>query len=312
MTKRHNRLAEVTRRTVIKFIGRDLRSEIRENQRADQEGLPEELKALRPDMMFQQRDRSTRRGRREGQGQGEQEITEIIEFSCPYGCVSHDRDTLEKTYGAKKAKYEELARTLSTLRNEKVRVTAIIASSMGAIYGPSMKDLQKPLRCNNNEMKKLERKMSETVIFGSLEIWRNNVMQMERGNQEDANQLITEEELSMEEAGAELERERTRENEQDRNQMDQGEEWRNDAEGDVEEFEDEEEEEEESENRHARHDVREGGREAETETEETARRTDNELGEDTDAEAEADTEIRIFPGATGDVADDEDNGQDSE
>jgi hypothetical protein len=172
MTKRHNRLAEVTRRAVIKFIGRDLRSEIRENQRADQEGLPEELKALRPDMMFKQRDRSTRRGRREGQEEGEQEITEIIEFSRPYGCVSHDRDTLEKTYEAKKAKYEELARTLRTLRNEKVRVTAIIVFSIGAICGPSMKDLQKLLRCNNNETKKLERKMSETVIFGSPTAWR--------------------------------------------------------------------------------------------------------------------------------------------
>jgi hypothetical protein len=70
-----------------------------------------------------------------------------------------------------------------------------------------MKDLQKLLRCNNNEMKKLERKMSETVMFSSLEIWRSNAMQMERGNQENANQLIAEEELSMEEAGAELERE---------------------------------------------------------------------------------------------------------
>jgi hypothetical protein len=33
---------------------------------------------------------------------------------------------------------------------------------------------------------------------------------MERGNREDANQLIAEEELSMEEAGAELERESER------------------------------------------------------------------------------------------------------
>jgi hypothetical protein len=60
-----------------------------------------------PDMMLKQRNRSTRRGRREGHGQeegeGEQEITVMIEFSCPYGCVSHDRDTLEKTYKAKKS-----------------------------------------------------------------------------------------------------------------------------------------------------------------------------------------------------------------
>jgi hypothetical protein len=33
-----------------------------------------------------------------------------------------------------------------------------------------MRDLQKILRCNNKEMKKLERKMSDTAILGSLEI----------------------------------------------------------------------------------------------------------------------------------------------
>jgi hypothetical protein len=151
MTKRHNGLAEVTRRAVIKFIGQELRSEIRENQRAEQEGLPEELKALRPDMIFEQRDRRPRRRREEREEEGEQKITEIIESSCPYGCISHGRSTLERRYEAKRAKYEELARTLSTLRQEKVRVTAIIVSSMGAISGPSMKDLQKILRCNNKK-----------------------------------------------------------------------------------------------------------------------------------------------------------------
>jgi hypothetical protein len=142
---------------VIKFIRQELRSEIRENQRAEQEGLPKELKALRPDMIFEQRDRSPRR-REEREEEGEQTITEIIEFSCPYGCISHGRDTLEKTYEAKRAKYEELARALSNIRHEKVRMMAIIVSAMGAGYGPSMKDLQKILRCNNKEMKKLERK----------------------------------------------------------------------------------------------------------------------------------------------------------
>jgi hypothetical protein len=70
-------------------------------------------------------------------------------------------------------------------------------------------------------MKKRERKMSETVILGSLEIWRNNAMQIERGNRDDVNELIAEEEVSMEEAGAELERERSRENEENRNQIEQ-------------------------------------------------------------------------------------------
>jgi hypothetical protein len=105
-----------------------------------------------------------------------------------------------------------------------------------------MKDLQKILRCNDKEMKNLERKMSETTILGSLEIWRNNAVQIERGARDHVNELIAEEEVSIEEAGAELERERSRENEENRNQIEREEEWMNEAEGDVEEFEEEEEE----------------------------------------------------------------------
>jgi hypothetical protein len=61
---------------------------------------------------------------------------------------------------------------------------------MAAVYGPSIEDLQKVLRCNDKEMKKLAREMSDTVILGSMEIWRNNVKRIERGNQEAASPLI--------------------------------------------------------------------------------------------------------------------------
>jgi hypothetical protein len=180
---------------------------------------------------------------------------------------------------------------------------AIIVSSMGAVSGPSMKDLKKILKCNNKKMKKLERKMSETAILGSFEIWRNNSMQIERGNRDDVNELIAEEEVSMEEAGAELERERSRENEENRNQIEQ-EEWMNEAEGDVEEFEEEEEEEEEEgENRQERQDIRGGReREARTRTGKMIRRTENEIEEG--ADADADTGTRMIFGMTGDMADD--------
>jgi hypothetical protein len=70
-----------------------------------------------------------------------------------------------------------------------------------------MKDLQKVLRCNNKEMKKLARQMSDTVILGSMEIWRNNAKRIERANQEVANALIEDEEAKLEEARVELERE---------------------------------------------------------------------------------------------------------
>jgi transcriptional regulator with XRE-family HTH domain len=112
-----------------------------------------------------------------------------------------------------------------------------------------MKDLQKVLRCNDQEMKKLARKMSETVILGSMEIWRNNVKQIERGNREDANDLITDEEASMEEIRVDLEREQNTRNAEHRNQIEEDRDIFNEIEADrdAEEFEDDEEEEEKEE-----------------------------------------------------------------
>jgi hypothetical protein len=76
-------------------------------------------------------------------GEEVEEAEDGEDEACTYGCISHGRNTLEKVYEEKKAKYEELARELRTRRQEEVRVTAVIVSSMGALYGPSMKDLQK-------------------------------------------------------------------------------------------------------------------------------------------------------------------------
>jgi hypothetical protein len=129
-------------------------------------------------MILERRDGKPRRGgrrrggkeEREREEEEEQRIIEILEFSCPYGFISHDRNTLDKTYEAKKAKCAELARMLSTQRQEEVMVTVVIVSSMEAVCRPSMKDLQKVLRCNDKEMKKLAEQMSDTVILGLMEI----------------------------------------------------------------------------------------------------------------------------------------------
>jgi hypothetical protein len=197
---------------------------------------------------------------REGEERGEPRIIEILEFSCPYGCISHGRNTLEKTYEAKKAKYEELAQALRTeQRGEvKVRVTAVIVSSMGAVYGQSMKDLQKVLRCNDKEMKKLARQMSETVIVGSMEIWRKNAQEIAEGTREDVNELIAEKGARMEEARIEMEMELAREQERERNIAniendgngllnERQDDFGNENDEDVEEFEDEDENEDEEE-----------------------------------------------------------------
>jgi hypothetical protein len=98
--------------------------------------------------------------------------------------------------------------------------------------------------------------------------------------------------------------------------MDQEEEWMNGAEGDVEDYEDEEEEEEEeggeSESRQERQGTREErGREAGTEMRRLLRGPDEEMGEDTETDTDAEAEIRTILGTARDVADDEDNGQDT-
>jgi hypothetical protein len=49
-------------------------------------------------------------------------------------------------------------------------VTAVIMSSIGVVYLPSLKDLQKVLKYSNQEMGKFWRKMSETVIVCLVEI----------------------------------------------------------------------------------------------------------------------------------------------
>jgi hypothetical protein len=179
MTKRHNSLAKVVRKAVMKHRGGDLRSDIKENTVIGLEQLSDELRNLRPDMIFEGRTRNQKgearsRGEQVNQ-ENEERIIEILEFSCPYGRIAHERDTLEFTYNQKKTKYAEFAKAISEIEQKEVRVTAIIISSMGAVYEPSLKDLQKVLKCSDHEIRKIGKHMSETVIKGSLEIWRQDM-----------------------------------------------------------------------------------------------------------------------------------------
>jgi hypothetical protein len=104
-------------------------------------------------------------------------------------------------YEEKKRKYAELANVLKIVTGKQVRVTAVIVSSMGAVYMSSMTDLQKVLKCNDRELKKLGRKMSETVILGSMEIWRQAAQNIGAGRNDYANRLVEEEAVLTEEAG---------------------------------------------------------------------------------------------------------------
>jgi hypothetical protein len=217
MTKRHNMLASVVRKGVEKYLASDLRSAIQENEGIVQEGLQEDLRRLRPDMVFERQRIRTSRGvtfsssEDDVERERENRVTEIIEFSCPYGYISNGKNTLEKVYEEKKRKYTELARSLKRHRRGEVRVTAVIVSSMGAIYDKSLKCLQKVLGCTDREMRKLGRKMSEAVIRGSMEIWRQSakkIFQEEASESEEASAVMEEEIRQLDQDQEELEERR--------------------------------------------------------------------------------------------------------
>jgi hypothetical protein len=208
MTKRHNKLANVVRRGIEKFIANDLRSEIRENENIEEENLPEDLQRLRPDMVFERRrirpigETSLYAERQDAEVGNEERIIEMIEFSCPYGYISRGQDTLKRVYEEKKRKYQRLAMNLKQHRQSEVRITAVIVSSMGAVYNQSLKDLQKVIGCTDQKIRKLGRKMSETVIMGSMEIWRHHAHETEREPEHEANAMV-EEEVALLDADAE-------------------------------------------------------------------------------------------------------------
>jgi hypothetical protein len=167
MTERHNRVVRVVKDAVLKFVDENLRLDILENTAIGQEGLPDGLKSLRPDMAFEREGRAGR-------------AVEILELSCPYGCVSRQRDALATVSERKKAKYSDLANALRELRQQPVNVTVIRVSSMGAVYSQSLKELRKILGCRSREMQKLGRRMSDAAITGSFKIWRKCAQRTER------------------------------------------------------------------------------------------------------------------------------------
>jgi hypothetical protein len=79
------------------------------------------------------------------------------------------------------------------LRGEQVCVTAVIVSSMCTITGPSLKDIEKILRCSDQEIRKLCQKMSKILIISSMEIRRWNAREIEPRMKVEVNELIREE-----------------------------------------------------------------------------------------------------------------------
>jgi hypothetical protein len=135
----------------------------------------------------------------------ERSLPEIIEFSCPYADISHERDAFQGICEQKKDNYADLANELKRRRRGQIRVTAMIVSSMGAADGPSLKDLQKILKFNDPQMRKLGKRMPAIVIANSIEIWRQNAHQIERGTNGDLNVMMEGEVENPDRAAAELE-----------------------------------------------------------------------------------------------------------
>jgi hypothetical protein len=92
--------------------------------------------------------------------------------------MTQGENALKRVFEQKQRKCSQLAQELSYFRHERVGVTAVIVPSFGAVYVQSLKDSHTVLRCDDRQLKKLGRLMSEAVIRGSMEIWRQFAQRM--------------------------------------------------------------------------------------------------------------------------------------
>jgi hypothetical protein len=60
----------------------------------------------------------------------------------------------------------------------------VIVSSLGAVYSKSMTILKELLKCDDQKMKKIGRKMSEAAIGRSFEMWRKYMSSVEGPEEE--------------------------------------------------------------------------------------------------------------------------------
>jgi hypothetical protein len=132
-----------------------------------------ESRNLRSDIAFR---------RRENQLQ----VWEIVESSCPYGYINQDGNTLEHGFQQKMQNYARLAQEIMDITHIRARVSAIIVSYLGAVHLPSLRQLNGILKCDDRKLRKLGRRMSESVMSGSIEILRQFTREMEwnQGNAE--------------------------------------------------------------------------------------------------------------------------------
>jgi hypothetical protein len=71
-----------------------------------------------------------------------EEISEILEFCCPFGRLDKGKSTLKKIFEFKMNKYQQLADDYIAITRKRARVHTIIVSSLGTVYAESMKCLK--------------------------------------------------------------------------------------------------------------------------------------------------------------------------
>jgi hypothetical protein len=98
MTKRHNQHAGIVRKAIVEWVAGDVTSEIRENTTIPEDGLSQEVRDLRPDLVFRRRE-------------NQREMIEIIEFSYPYGSLMQGENALKRVLEQKQRKSRQLARS---------------------------------------------------------------------------------------------------------------------------------------------------------------------------------------------------------
>jgi hypothetical protein len=175
MTERHNALSKLIKGALYEQLGNQITDGIHDNVTLGMEELPEELRRQKPDLSFSSNIGGVPR-------------IELIEFSCPYGYVSQPDEqgncvnSMERAYRKKHRKYAPLAKAIQEMRGTQVRVTVIIVSSLGAVYKESLKEIGQLTRCTKEVLRKLAKKMSYTVVNGSMKLWREYAKNMDHNH----------------------------------------------------------------------------------------------------------------------------------
>jgi len=101
----------------------------------------------------------------------------IIEVTVPYDGMTNQNGRnitiLEERYTEKMNKYEDLRIKAERLFGKRCTLTAVVVSSLGALYQKSMESLQKILLLSRKDKNILERRISVAAIIGSFFVFYN-------------------------------------------------------------------------------------------------------------------------------------------